>query len=101
VTSSGFGATDGQFLVARGISGLSSPTAGNGSDPSSPGPVLVCYGPKSSVQAFGLDAYVVMGFVTSSSTSSVAAFGLVPTSSGPVMESSGPKSSVQASIPFD
>ncbi len=39
VSSSGFGAADGQVLVTHAIPGLSSPMAGDGPIPSSPGPI--------------------------------------------------------------
>jgi len=99
--SSGFGEANGRLLVTRAIPGLLSLAAANGPTSSSPGPVPAYSGLKSSVKAFGFDAFVVMGSATLGSVSLVAAFGLVPTSSSPVLESSGPKSSVHASLPFD
>jgi hypothetical protein len=51
----------------------------DGPIPSSPSPVLASFGPESSVQAFGSDAFVAASTVTLGSTSLVVAFGLVST----------------------
>lgn len=92
VSSSGFGAADGWVLVSRAIPGLLSPAAADDPIPSSHGPTLAYSGPESSVKAFGSVAYVVTGYVSPGSMSSVAAFGLVPNFSGLVLESFGPNS---------
>jgi len=101
VVSVGSETANGRVLVTRAIPGLSLSAAADGPVSSSPGPVLMSFGPESSVQAFGSDASVVWGSAASGSTSSVAVLGPDPTSSGPVLESSGLKSFVQASPPFD